>query len=343
MTLKDTASKSEQSSHQSIAQTTLGGWRRSHNLGELSEHNDGQTVTVMGWVHRRRDLGNLIFLDLRDRFGLAQVVLDPNDDEEIASLGNGLRQEYVIAVQGSVRKRPEGMVNKTLPSGAIEVHAQALRVLGPAQPLPFPVAEDGDLEANETLRLKHRYLDLRRSVIQSKIIGRSKLVRCLRNAMETRNFLDIETPFLYKSTPEGAREFLAPSRLHPGKFYALPQSPQLFKQMLMVAGFDRYYQLVRCFRDEDLRADRQPEFTQMDCEMSFVEQEEVLETFEAVVKEAVAEFSGVTFTHDWDRLTFAECMESYGVDKPDLRFGLKLVDLKDQVIDCGFRVFVPML
>ena len=320
-------------------QVGLDGWRRSHNCGELNADADGQSVTLMGWIHRRRDHGNLIFLDLRDRFGLTQVVLDPAVDATAHQAANELRAEFCISVKGKVSKRPQGMINPNLPTGQIEVQVSALKILNRSEVVPFSVNQDEKVEASEALRLKYRYLDLRRPAIKDKILGRIKFVRSMRKALEGEGFLDIETPFLYKSTPEGAREFLVPSRVHPGQFYALPQSPQLFKQVLMIAGFDRYYQVVKCFRDEDLRADRQPEFTQVDIEMSFVEQEQILETMERVILGAVAEFRGEAKQPAIERRTFAEVMEDYGVDKPDLRFGLKLKNLTDVVAKSGFKVF----
>jgi aspartyl-tRNA synthetase len=324
----------------------LGGWQRSHTLGELTPAQEGQSVTLMGWVHRRRDHGNLIFLDLRDRYGVTQAVLDPAVNEAAHRLGNELRGEYCVAVRGKVIKRPAGMVNANLATGGIEIHVDELKILNRAEVLPFPVAGD-ELEASETLRLKYRYLDMRRAVIRDKILGRIKFVRAIRKALEKEGFLDIETPFLYKSTPEGAREFLVPSRVHPGQFYALPQSPQLFKQVLMISGYDRYYQVVKCFRDEDLRADRQPEFTQVDIEMSFVEQQQILATMERVILGAVAEFkddpSQVQKLGPIERRTFAEVMEDYGVDKPDLRFGLKLQNLTDVVQGTAFKVFAEAI
>ncbi len=321
------------------AKSGLAGWRRSHTDGELTAAHAGQTVTLMGWVHRRRDHGNLIFLDLRDRYGVTQVVLDPAVDAAAHKSGEELRAEFCIAVKGKVSKRPDGMINPNLVTGTIEIQVTELKILNRSEVLPFSVNQDADVEASESLRLKYRYLDMRRPAIKDKILGRIKFVRCMRKALERHNFLDIETPFLYKSTPEGAREFLVPSRVHPGQFYALPQSPQLFKQVLMISGFDRYYQVVKCFRDEDLRADRQPEFTQIDIEMSFIEQEQILETMEDVILSAVAEFRDEPRQPKIERRTFAEVMEDYGVDKPDLRFGLKLKNLTDVVASCGFKVF----
>ena len=320
--------------------TSLEGWRRTHTCGELNATHAGQVVTLMGWVHRRRDHGNLIFLDIRDRFGVTQVVLDPTLNAAVHARGIELRNEYCVGIKGKVIQRPDGMVNTSLATGGIEIAVDDLKILNRSDVLPFPVNENEvAAEANETLRLKHRYLDLRRPTINEKIVGRARFVRAIRSMLEKEGFLDIETPFLYKSTPEGAREFLVPSRIHAGQFYALPQSPQLFKQVLMIAGFDRYYQVVRCFRDEDLRADRQPEFTQIDIEMSFVEQEQILETMERVILGAVSEFRGKPLIGPIERKTYDEVMEDYGVDKPDLRFGLKLKNISDLLVGSGFKVF----
>ncbi len=312
-------------------------WERTHNLGELTGKHIGQQVTLMGWVHKRRDHGNLIFLDLRDREGLTQVVLDPAHNPNVHAAGSDLRNEYVIAIQGKVQARPQGMINKHIATGEIEVQVDDLEVLNAAAPLPFPIQDETD--ASETLRLKYRYLDLRRPTMRNNMMLRIKFVRAMREALEQRGFYDIETPFLYKSTPEGAREFLVPSRTNPGQFYALPQSPQLFKQVLMIAGFERYYQVVKCFRDEDLRADRQPEFTQVDCEMSFVNQEIVMKTFEDVILQATSKVIGRSLTGPLPRMTYATAMEDYGVDKPDTRFDLKLRDLTAMVQNSGFVVF----
>ncbi|MES2743901.1 MAG: amino acid--tRNA ligase-related protein, partial [Bdellovibrionota bacterium] len=254
--------------------TQLDGWQRSHNLNELTDKHDGQNVTLMGWVNSRRDHGNLIFIDLRDRFGITQVVLDPAQTAGVIEIGEKLRNEYVLAVQGVVRKRPDGMINAKVTTGAIEIIATTVKMLNSSDALPFQIQDQ--TEASESIRLKYRYLDLRRPTLKNNMLTRIAFVREMRRALEDDNFLDIETPLLYKSTPEGAREFLVPSRIHAGKFYALPQSPQLFKQVLMIAGFDRYYQVVKCFRDEDLRADRQPEFSQIDLEMSFVDRDQVM-------------------------------------------------------------------
>lgn len=315
----------------------LAGWKRTHKLNELNEKDDGKQVTLMGWVHKRRDHGGLIFIDLRDRWGKTQIVLDPAVSEPAHELGESLRSEFVIAVQGAVRLRPEGMRNENLATGRIEVVAHKLKILNQSDTLPFQIADKTD--ASEALRLKYRFLDLRREELHTKLISRITFVEQMRNELVKEGFLDIETPLLYKSTPEGAREFLVPSRIHPGHFYALPQSPQLFKQVLMISGFDRYYQVVRCFRDEDLRADRQPEFTQIDCEMSFVEQDQVLETFEGITARAVGNFVGYEIPTPFPRMSYDQAMAEYGVDKPDTRFDLKLQDISDVVSSSSFKVF----
>lgn len=312
-------------------------WRRTHTLGELNSKHVGQSVTLMGWVHARRDHGSLVFADLRDRHGITQVVLDPAVDKDAHAVGEDLKNEYVLAIQGEVRARPSGMINKNMPTGEVEISVKAARILNKCEPLPFPIEDR--LEASEAMRLKYRYLDLRRPHLKNNLLTRIKMVRALRRSMEDHGFVDVETPFLYKSTPEGAREFIVPSRIHPGNFYALPQSPQLFKQVLMVAGFDRYYQIVKCFRDEDLRADRQPEFTQLDCEMSFVNQEVILETFEKIIASAFTEVSGRKVSAPFSRYSFDQVMEEYGCDKPDLRFGLKLQNLTPLMGKSGFKVF----
>ena len=316
---------------------SLDGWKRSHKLDELDSKHVGQSVTLMGWVNTRRDHGNVVFVDLRDQNGLTQVVLDPANSPDSHKVGTELRSEYVLAVKGKVRARPEGMINEKLLTGTIEVVVDQARILNSAETLPFQINDQ--IEASETLRLKYRYLDLRRKELKQRIMARTRLVSAMRNALEKEEFLDIETPILYKSTPEGAREFLVPSRIHPGNFYALPQSPQLFKQVLMVSGFDKYFQIVRCFRDEDLRTDRQPEFTQVDCEMAFVEQEDVINTFERVVAKTLIDLSGRSINQPFPRMTYAQAMEEYGSDKPDTRFELKLKNLSHIVKDCGFKVF----
>ena len=318
----------------------LAGWQRTHTAGELTSDNIGSDVTLMGWVHRRRDHGGVIFLDLRDRYGITQVVLDPAVDGSAHKSGDNLRNEWVIAIRGKVSQRPEGMENDLMPTGKVEVMVSHLKVLGTSGVPPFPINDSSD--AGDSLRLRYRYLDIRRPELQSHLLERARFVSAFRRGLEEVQFVEVETPFLYKSTPEGAREFLVPSRTHPGQFYALPQSPQLFKQLLMVGGVDRYYQVVRCFRDEDLRADRQPEFTQIDCEMSFVERDDVLVTFEKVVRQAVAAFDhgdDARVKAPYPRMSYATAMADYGCDKPDLRFDLTLVDVTDLVQKTELRVF----
>ncbi len=319
----------------------LEGWQRTHNLGELTDKHDGQTVFLMGWVQTRRDHGHLIFVDLRDRFGFTQVVLDPSQAPGLLEIGEKLRNEFVLAVKGVVRKRPEGMINSKVPTGTIEVQVTDAKLLNSSDPLPFQIQDQSD--ASEMLRLKYRYLDLRRQTLRNNILKRIQFVREMRRALEDENFLDIETPFLYKSTPEGAREFLVPSRVHPGKFYALPQSPQLFKQVLMIAGMDRYYQVVKCFRDEDLRADRQPEFSQIDLEMSFVDREQILATMERVVARVWERCSGQAVNLPLPRMSYDDAMEFYGNDKPDTRFELKLQNIGAEVQSSSFKVFAGAL
>ena len=288
-------------------------------------------------MHTRRDHGGVIFIDLRDQQGLTQVVLDPAVSKDVHSLGETLRPEYVIAVRGKVRCRPDGMINQKLSTGTIEVLVKDVKILNDSDVPPFSIHEHAD--ASESIRLKYRYLDMRRPETFAKIRARAQFTALMRQALEARGFLDIETPYLAKSTPEGAREFLVPSRMHAGDFYSLPQSPQLFKQILMIAGFDRYYQIVRCFRDEDLRADRQPEFTQVDCELAFVEQEDVMATFEAITSEAVGRFTEQDIPTPFPRMSYQQAMSEYGIDKPDTRFDLKLVDLSQEVGGSGFKVF----
>ena len=322
--------------------TTLSNdWLRTHNCGELSKQHDGQEVTLMGWIAKRRDLGQLIFIDLRDQQGLTQMVIDPADTPDVHKQANSLRQEYVIAIKGKVRKRPENMVNTKMKTGAVEVIVETLQILNKSEVLPFSVT--GEQEASETLRLKHRYIDLRRQSMKEKILARSHITSLVRQELEKLSFCDLETPYLYKSTPEGAREFLVPSRINPKEFYALPQSPQLFKQLFMISGFDRYYQIVKCFRDEDLRADRQPEFTQIDCEMAFVNQELILNTFEKFIINVVNRFFDKEILTNFPRITYHESMERYGCDKPDTRFGLELKDISSLVQDTNFRVFQDTL
>ncbi|NVK22740.1 MAG: aspartate--tRNA ligase [Kangiellaceae bacterium] len=308
---------------------------RSHYCGELSKNNENQSVTLSGWVHRRRDLGGLIFLQLRDRSGVIQVVVDP-DFKELFEVAEQLRAEFVIQVKGTVRARPEDMVNKNMASGDIEVFAQEITILNKAQPPAIPI--DENLEASEEMRLKYRYLDLRRPEMQQKLLFRHKVTSAMRRYMDEHGFVDVETPILTKATPEGARDYLVPSRVNKGSFYALPQSPQLFKQLLMMAGFDRYYQIVKCFRDEDLRADRQPEFTQLDIETSFLDQEEIMNLMEGMIRHLFSELKGIELP-EFPRMSYAEAMERYGSDKPDLRLDTELVTVDELLKDVEFKVF----
>lgn len=309
---------------------------RSHYCGELNLSHDGQEVTLCGWVHRRRDHGGVIFLDLRDREGLVQVVVDP-DTEEAFALADKVRSEYVLKITGIVRPRPEGTVNANMSTGEIEVLGKQVEILNQAQTPPFQI--EGYTGVGEDVRLRNRVIDLRRPEMQEKLILRSKATSVVRRFMEERGFLDIETPMLTRATPEGARDYLVPSRVHPGHFYALPQSPQLFKQMLMVSGFDRYYQIVKCFRDEDLRADRQPEFTQIDIETSFLEEDQIMGLTESLVKTLFSEVKNVDLGAEFPRMTFAEAMSRFGSDKPDLRIPLELVDVADLMAGVEFKVF----
>lgn len=308
---------------------------RSHYCGELSKNELNQLVTLSGWVHRRRDLGGLIFLQVRDRSGLIQVVIDP-DFKELFATAEQLRNEFVIQVKGQVRARPDEMINKNMTTGEIEVLAQELTILNKAQPPAIPI--DENLEASEEQRLKYRYLDLRRPEMAQNMIFRHKVTSAMRRYMDEHGFIDVETPILTKATPEGARDYLVPSRVHKGSFYALPQSPQLFKQLLMMSGFDRYYQIVKCFRDEDLRADRQPEFTQLDIETSFLDQEEVMELMEGLIRHLFQELKGIELP-TFPRMSYAEAMDRYGSDKPDLRTDMELVTVDEMVKDVEFKVF----
>ncbi|WP_257283117.1 aspartate--tRNA ligase [Endozoicomonas sp. SESOKO1] len=309
---------------------------RSHYCGDLNLSHDGQEVTLCGWVHRRRDHGGVIFLDLRDREGLAQVVVDP-DTEEAFALADKVRSEYVLKITGIVRPRPEGTVNSNMSTGEIEVLGKRVEILNQAQTPPFQI--EGYTDVGEDVRLRNRVIDLRRPEMQEKLIIRSKATAVVRRFMEEQGFLDIETPMLTRATPEGARDYLVPSRVHPGHFYALPQSPQLFKQMLMVSGFDRYYQIVKCFRDEDLRADRQPEFTQIDIETSFLDEAQIMGITESLIKTLFMEVKGVNLGAEFPRMTYAEAMSRYGSDKPDLRIPLELVDVADLMAGVDFKVF----
>lgn len=308
---------------------------RTHYCGQVTVAALDTSITVSGWVHRRRDHGGVIFIDLRDREGLLQVVFDP-DDPSLFADAERLRSEYVITVTGRVRRRPQGTVNDKLASGEVEVYATELTVQSKALTPPFPLDDD---EAGEDVRLRHRYMDLRRPVMLERLRLRSKVNTYLRVFMDREGFLDVETPILTRSTPEGARDYLVPSRTFPGEFFALPQSPQLFKQLLMISGFDRYYQIARCFRDEDLRADRQPEFTQLDIETSFMTMDELLAVNERMIGGLFSELMGVEFPNPMPRMTYADAMRRFGSDKPDLRNPLELVDVADLVADTEFKVF----
>ncbi len=310
--------------------------KRTHTCGELRSRDAGAEVVLMGWVHRRRNLGGLLFIDLRDRHGTTQVVFRPEDGELLERAGD-LGAEFVIAVRGSVAARPEGTVNRDLSTGEIEVHVAELRLLNTSETPPF-VIED-PVKAGDELRLEYRYLDLRRPHMQRLMEARHKAAQTTRNYLTSRGFMEVETPLLAKKTPEGARDFIVPSRVHPGKVYALPQSPQLYKQILMVSGCDRYFQIARCLRDEDLRADRQLEHTQIDFEMSFVTEDDVFDVAEGLVKALWREVRGEDIETPFPRLTYREAMDGYGSDKPDLRFGMKIVDLSDLLSDAGFKVF----
>ena len=316
---------------------SMRGLHRSHRCTEVSNKNIGETVTVMGWVQKRRNLGSLIFIDLRDRSGLLQIVFDENDVlKEGFEKAETLRSEFVIAVKGEVTKRG-GAINDSLLTGDIEIRAKELRILSEALTPPFPI-EDG-ITTKDELRLKYRYLDLRRPELQKNLIMRSKTATLVRTFLDNEGFLEIETPMLTKSTPEGARDYLVPSRVHPGNFYALPQSPQLFKQLLMCSGYDRYFQIVKCFRDEDLRADRQPEFTQIDMEMSFVDVDDVIDVNERLLAKMFKDILDVDVKLPIQRMTWQEAMDRFGSDKPDTRFGMELNDVTDVVRGCGFGVF----
>ncbi len=311
--------------------------KRTNYCAELSAKNVGKRVCVMGWAQKQRDLGSLIFIDLRDRSGIVQLAFDEKTDKAIFDCAFSVRAEFVLCAKGIVRPRGEGAVNKNIPTGEIEIAVDEFKVLSVAQTPPFEIVENSNVNAE--LRLKHRYLDLRRPDMQKNIMARSKISKIARDYYAEEGFVDIETPNLCKPTPEGARDYLVPSRVHKGKFYALPQSPQLYKQLLMVSGFDRYFQIARCFRDEDLRADRQPEFTQIDTEMSFVTADDVMKVHEGFLKRLMKEYMGVDMTEDFIRMPFKEAMERFGSDKPDIRFGYELTDLSSVVASCGFKVF----
>lgn len=320
---------------------SMKGLKRSHRCAELSAANAGETVTVMGWVQKQRNKGGIIFVDLRDRSGILQIIFEEEEcGAENFAKAEKLRSEFVVAIVGNVEKRA-GEANASLATGEIEVRAKQIRILSEAQTPPFPIEEDS--KTKEELRLKYRYLDLRRPDLQRNIMLRSKIATSIRAFLAGEGFLEIETPMLTKSTPEGARDYLVPSRVHPGNFYALPQSPQLFKQLLMCSGYDRYFQLAKCFRDEDLRADRQPEFTQVDMELSFVDAEDVMEVNERLIKSVCKEAIGLDVSLPLPRMTWKEAMNRFGSDKPDTRFGMELTDVSGIVEGCGFGVFTSAL
>ena len=315
--------------------------RRTHYCGTLRESDIGKQVCVMGWVQKQRDLGNLIFIDLRDRTGIVQLAFDDKSEKEIFDKAFGIRAEYVLAAHGTVRPRGEGAVNNNLPTGAVEIFVTELKILSAAQTPPFEVSDSK--KVNDETALKYRYLDLRRPSLQRNIMMRHQIAKVARDYYYENGFLEIETPMMIKSTPEGARDYLVPSRIHKGSFYALPQSPQLYKQLLMLSGYDRYIQLARCFRDEDLRADRQPEFTQIDLEMSFATQEDIMAMNEGFIKRVFKEVLNVDIPTPLPRITFADAMNRYGSDKPDTRFGMEIQDLSDVVKNCGFGVFTSAI
>ena len=308
---------------------------RSKTCGELRLENVGEVVTLAGWVQKARKMGGMTFVDLRDRYGITQIVFNVENDAALCESANRLGREYVIQVKGKVEERSSK--NKNLATGDIEIIAQELNILNKSDVPPFTIEDNTD--GGDDIRMQYRYLDLRREAVRKNLELRHKMGFELRRYLNERGFLEVETPILIGSTPEGARDFVVPSRMNPGQFYALPQSPQLFKQLLMVAGFDRYFQIAKCFRDEDLRADRQPEFTQIDCEMSFVEQEDVLQLFEGMVKHIFKYARNVEFDYDFPRMTWHDAMKYYGSDKPDLRFGMRFVELMDILKGHGFSVF----
>ena len=319
----------------------MSSWIRTHDCGKISLNDVGATVSLNGWINRYRNLGGLLFIDLRDRTGLVQVVFSPEQQPELFKIAETLRNEYVVTVKGQVQKRPETMLNPEMATGGVEVAATELVIVNTAKTPPLYVNKTAEEE--ETLRLRYRYLDLRRPEMQKKLALRHRIVKLIRDFLDTKGFWEIETPMLTRSTPEGARDFLVPSRVNPGQFYALPQSPQIFKQLLMVSGMEKYFQIARCFRDEDLRADRQPEFTQVDLEMSFVERETILSLMEEMMALLLKELKGIELPRPFPRLKYAEAMDRYGSDKPDTRFGLKLVEISELVAESEFTVFRNVL
>ncbi len=315
--------------------------KRTHSCIELTDSHTGQDVVLMGWVQHRRDHGGVIFVDLRDREGITQVVFDPSVSKTVHEKAQEIRSEYVLGIKGKVSARPADMVNSRMTTGAIEVLVDELRIFSRAKTPAFQIEDRVD--ASETIRLQYRYLDLRRTQLKNNILARHKTTMTVRNYLDANGFIDIETPFLTKSTPEGARDYLVPSRVNQGDFYALPQSPQLFKQLLMIAGFDRYYQIVKCFRDEDLRADRQPEFTQIDMELSFVDEHQVMEIAEGLIKGIFKNVLDMDFSEPFPSMTWAEAMDRFGLDRPDLRFGMELKNVSDIVANADFKVFASVV
>jgi aspartyl-tRNA synthetase len=314
---------------------------RTTYCGKVTKEYVGQSITLKGWVQKRRDLGGMIFIDLRDREGIVQVIFNADKSSEALEIAEGIRSEYVLEVTGTVVERKEGTVNPNLPTGEIEIEAEAVKILNKAQTPPFDVRDD--VEVSDDLRLKHRYLDLRRPKMNQNMMLRHQVKKVFRNFLDDNGFIDVETPYLTKSTPEGARDYLVPSRPHSGKFFALPQSPQLFKQLLMGAGIDRYYQIVRCFRDEDLRGDRQPEFTQVDIETSFISEQEIQDLMEELLKQVVKETKGIDVPTPFPRLRYDDAMNRYGSDKPDIRFAMELVEVGDVVSESDFKVFTSTI
>ncbi|WP_035272851.1 aspartate--tRNA ligase [Desulfogranum japonicum] len=320
---------------------SMGVLRRTHNCNELNETALGQEVTLMGWVLRRRDHGGVIFIDLRDRWGITQVVFNPEVNPDVHTKAHQLRSEWVLAIKGKVEKRPGEMENPKLKTGTIEILVDELRILNTSETPPFPIDEECDV--SDSLRLQYRYLDLRRPEVANNLVMRHQALQAVRSYLNASQFLEIETPMLTRSTPEGARDYLVPSRVNAGKFYALPQSPQLFKQILMMSGMDRYYQIVKCFRDEDLRADRQPEFTQIDMELSFMGEDDIIHLVEGMISALFKETIDLTLSAPFARMTYDEAMRRFGTDRPDTRFGLELIDLSDVLKGCGFKVFNTVL
>lgn len=315
--------------------------KRTHSCGGLRAANVGEDVVLFGWVGTRRDHGGVMFVDLRDREGITQIVFNPEINDQIHELAKVLRSEYVLGIKGKVERRPEGMANSKLPTGEIEVKVNEFEVFNSAKTPPFPIEDD--IDVHEDIRLKYRYIDLRRNKMQKNLIVRHKVMQATRKYLDDQGFLEIETPMLAKSTPEGARDYLVPSRVYPGKFFALPQSPQLFKQLLMVSGFERYMQITKCFRDEDLRADRQPEFTQIDLEMSFVSREDVIEVMEGLIKEIWKAGAGIELKTPFPRLSYQDSMDRYGLDAPDTRFALELQEITDVFKNTQFKVFANVI